>query len=535
MKASYIDYKDTGNFSHTLLSYIDRDPQLADLISEWPDIAAFGRQIDRKSNAPAALDRDVLVRVLLSQYKSIPTFESEGSNLVRSNIIALGDQKTFTVTTGHQLNVFTGPLYFIYKIASTVRLAKDLKKAYPDKEFIPVFWMATEDHDFEEINHTWVHGKKISWDVPAVSGTGRMLTDHIGALISEYQSLLGLSMNANELSELAETAYLGQANLADATRHLVHVLFKKYGLVIVDADDVELKRAFAPIITEDIIGQHSHQAIASNNEKLTSRGFAVQVSDRPINFFYLTDEFRERIVFEDGYYHVNRQDIRFTEQELRDEIASNPERFSPNAVMRPMYQEVILPNLAYIGGGAEVVYWLQLNEAFKYYSVPYPLLILRNSGMLADSRISEKLNRLNLDFKDIFKPTLQLKNEYVHAQSNHQLDLHTEWEELSTVFEKIKARATKIDPTLGPSTEAIHARLKHAINRLEKKLLKADKRNHQDALAQIDRIKEKLFPNGGLQERTENFTVPYIKHGPELVDELIRLFDPLEFKFTVLH
>ena len=535
MKASYIDYKDTGNFSHTLLSYIDRDAHLADLISDWPDIAAFGRQIDRKLQMPAFLDRDVLVRVLLSQYQSIPGFENEDSNAVKANIQALGDRNTFTVTTGHQLNVFTGPLYFIYKIASTVRLARDLKTTYPDKHFVPVFWMATEDHDFEEINHTWVHGKKISWDVPAVSGTGRMRTDSMEGLISEYQSLLGLSPHAKELSELVEAAYLGQANLADATRHLVHVVFAQYGLVIVDGDHAELKSAFAPIMTKDIIGQHSHQAIAENNEKLTSRGFAVQVSDRPINFFYLTDEFRERIVFEDGLYQVKRQHIRFTEQELRDEIATHPERFSPNAVMRPMYQEVILPNLAYIGGGAEVVYWLQLKEAFDHYDVPYPLVILRNSGMLADARISDKLRRLNLDFKDVFKSAPQLKNEYVRAQSNHQLDLRDEWEELTTIFEKIKTRAYKIDPTLGPSTDAVLARLKHAMNRLEKKLLKADKRNHQDALEQIDRIKEQLFPKGGLQERTENFTVPYIKHGPELVDELIRLFDPLEFKFTILH
>lgn len=535
MKARYIDYHSTQSFSHTLLAYLDRDPLLADLVTDWPDLEAFGRQIARKSKHFSNSQREVLVQVLEKHYARLSIFGQEESRAVWDNIQSLRLENTFTVTTGHQLNIFTGPFYFIFKIVSAIRLAQDLKAAYPDQHFVPVYWMATEDHDFAEINHTFIHGKKISWDVPAVSATGRMDTYSMKEVLKTYQGLLGLSENAEELWHMVEAAYTDQKHLGDATRQLVHSLFSRYGLVIMDADDPALKASFAGIIREDILQGHSHRAIATTNEQLETRGFSVQVTDRPINFFYLTDDFRERIVFENGRYEVLRQGISFSEGELKKEIDMYPERFSPNVVMRPLYQECILPNLAYIGGGAEIVYWLQLKGVFDHYQVPFPLLIPRNSAMVTQPGLADKLLRLDLDFPQLFLSAEALKKEYVLLHTDHRLELKDEWNELSAVFEKIKLRAYKIDPTLAPSTEAVRARLKHAVERLEKKLLKADKKNHQDALEQIDRMKEKLFPNGGLQERSENFTVFYVKHGPALFDELIKHFHPLDFKFTILY
>lgn len=226
----------------------------------------------------------------------------------------------------------------------------------------------------------------------------------------------------------------------------------------------------------------------------------------------------------------------FTEESLKQEIAEHPERFSPNVVMRPMYQEVILPNLAYIGGGAEIVYWLQLKANFDQYNVPFPILIPRNSAMITDDTGAGKIFRLDLTFKSVFKPAEILKNEYVRRHTKHRLNLRDEWMELNAIFGKIKLRAHKIDPSLGPSTEAVKARLKKAINSLEKKkLLRADKKNHEEALIQIDRVKDILFPGGGLQERSENFAPLYLKHGEELISELEKHFSPLDFKFTILY
>ncbi|MFC7525519.1 bacillithiol biosynthesis cysteine-adding enzyme BshC [Parapedobacter sp. GCM10030251] len=529
MKATYIDYKDTNSFSDTLLAYLDDHPALRPFAGNRPELEGFTRQIAAKEGT---VDRKLLVQRLKQQYGDL----LQDQQAVAANVEALGNEQTFTVTTGHQLNIFTGPLYFIFKIASAIRLARDLKAAFPAYTFVPIYWMATEDHDFAEINHTRLHGKKISWETSAQGATGRMKTEGMGDVVRQYQNFLGLSENSSRLSRMIDEAYLQQDNLANATRLLVHRLFGSYGLVILDADDRPLKQSFASVIEQDILGEHSHQAIEQTSKALKEAGFATQVHAREINFFYLTDAFRERIVrLDDGRYEVLHQGIYFTEAELRTEIRNHPERFSPNVVMRPLYQELILPNLAYIGGGAEMVYWLQLKASFQHYGIAFPILVPRNSAMITDDNMAVKVLRLDLTFRSIFKTTDELKKEYVRRHTKHRLNLHDEWMELNAIFGKLRLRAHKIDPTLGPSTDAVKARLRKAINNLEKKLLKADKRNHEDALIQIDRIKEKLFPGGVLQERSENFGLLYVKYGDRLISELVAHFEPLAFKFTIIY
>lgn len=532
MKATYIDYSDTGSFSKTLLAYIAKESELRAFYGNSPDMDGFRKQLALKKRFPAA-NRAVLVKELETQYQSLLP---ETLHPVSENIRLLREENTFTVTTGHQLNIFTGPLYFIFKIVSTIRLAKELQKEFPENNFVPVYWMATEDHDFEEINHTRVHGKKLVWDTNKSGATGRMSTDDMEAVVRQYVGMLGLSENSSKLASIVKRAYLSKLSLADATRLLVHQLFQEYGLVIIDADRPNLKRLFSPIIEQDIIHGRSFKTVESTSAALQASGYQTQVNAREINFFYLTDEFRERMVRTDeGQFAVLNQQKVFSEAELREEISAHPERFSPNVIMRPLYQEVILPNLAYIGGGAEIVYWLQLKACFEEYGTPFPILVPRNSAMIADDSIASKIFRLDLTFKSIFKPEHILKQEYVKRHTKHRLNLRDEWMEFNAIFAKIKLRTHKIDPSLGPSTEAVKARLKKAINNLEKKLIRADKRNHQEGLLQIERLKEKLFPGGGLQERSENFAQLYIKFGDELVEELFRHFDPLALRFTVLY
>jgi len=530
MKASCINYSETGSFSSTVLSYLAHDPKLDPFVSHFPSLENFSKLIAEKTQ-PA--NRQILTEVLNEQYKA-GGINRNDALAVYQNIDLLNQENTFTVTTGHQLNIFTGPLYFIYKIVSTINLARDLKTAYPDKNFVPVYWMATEDHDFAEINHTSVYGKNIAWYLEASGPTGRLSTQTIADAVREYSSSLGISENATLLSSIIETAYLEHDKLADATRHLVNSLFREYGLVIVDADHPSLKRLFAGIIEKDILEQTSYKAINKTSAALEERGFKTQVHAREINFFYMEDGLRERIVFENGEFYILNTALKFSSDELRDQIRKYPEKFSPNVVMRPLYQETILPNLAYIGGGAELVYWLQLRDNFLAYNTIFPILLLRNSALVTHEEFSSKLCRLDICHKDVFKPSELIKKEWVLNHSNHVLNLSDEWKEISSIFEKIKLRTYKIDQTLAPSTEAVKARLHKAMNNLEKKLLKADVRNHGDVLVQIDNFKNKYFPGGGLQERTENFGPFFIKYGTGFISELIRNFKPLDSKFTIL-
>ncbi len=531
MKATYIDYSETNSFSPAVISYLAKDPKLNPFISFQPGIEGFQRLLESKKNNA---NRPALVNILKEQYARNSNFQSQKPTLALENIELLLRDNTYTITTGHQLNLFTGPLYFIFKIVSAINLAKELKLKFPAKNFVPLYWMATEDHDFEEINHTYTGGKKIKWDYDAKGATGKLTIQKFEQVIKEYIGVLGLSGHAENLSKIIKEAYLNHSTLADATRCLVNVLFGDYGLVILDADHRDLKMQFADIIEHDIIEQNSFKNITESNQKLGETGIEAQVNPREINFFYLLDHLRERIVFENGNYQVLNTEITFNESELREEIKNYPERFSPNVVMRPLYQEVILPNIAYIGGGAEVLYWLQLKQNFDFYKVNFPILILRNSALIVDENTESILNKLGLTFKDLFKGSQKLQKEWVLNHSEHDLNLTHEWQELTSVFEKIKSRASQIDPTLAPSTEAVKARLHKAIINLEKKLLKAEKKNYADALRQIENGKNKFFPQGGLQERSENFGLFYVKHGPEFIASLINYFKPLDFKFTVL-
>lgn len=529
MKASYINYSDTNSFSETLLAYIAKDKKLIPFIEDWPELDHFEDQIKRKQGKT---DRQALVKVLEQQYTQVSNPFQE----VNHHISLLREENTFTVTTGHQLNIFTGPLYFIFKIVSTIKLCRQLKERFPSYNFVPIYWMATEDHDFAEINHTQLQDEIIKWDIPALSATGRMDTQSMARTVKKYQKQLGLTHNSDKLAKLVEEAYLQHNNLADATRYLVNGLFGKHGLVIVDADHSKLKELFAPYIKEDILHQHSYHHIVQSSEALEKEGFETQAHAREINFFYLTDEYRERIVeTKDGNFEILHHNKFFSKDELIEEINKHPERFSPNVVMRPLYQEIILPNLCYIGGGAEIVYWLQLKSNFDHYQVGFPLLLPRNSALISNEHLDYKIFRLNLTFKSLFRNADELKKQYVRIHSKHRLNLNEEWLEFENIFERIKERAVKIDPTLRPSTEAIKTRLCKAMNNLEKKFVKADKLNFEDAISQIDKIKAKFFPNGQLQERTENFGLLYVKYGDELMRDLLKYFEPLDMKFTILY
>jgi len=526
MQAKYISYKETNAFSAAILDYIGGKDQLKPFYQFSPDLKGFADAINKRNFQG---DRATLVDVLQRQYGFIQT-----SSGVKANINLLADERTFTITTGHQLNIFTGPLYFIYKIVTAINLAKQLKQEFPDYNFVPVYWMATEDHDFEEINHVKLEDKMITWNKEASGATGKLDPKDMEEVLNAYKGFLGISENGVKLSQIVEDAYTKHDNLSDATRELVDALFGAYGLVCIDADEPSLKKQFAAIVYQDIVEENSSKYIAERNAALEELGYKPQVNPREINFFYMTDGLRERIIFDKGFYKVQHSNVQFTIEELQQEIDNYPERFSPNVVMRPLYQEVILPNLAYIGGGAEITYWLQLKANFDHYKVDFPVLILRNSAQFIDKRTEQRMHILGISQRDLFNDTLQLKNEWIKSHVNIQLTLKDEERTLNALFDQIKLNAYKIDKSLSQSADAAKTRALRLINNLEKKMLRAEKRKHTTSLAQIENLKAKLFPGGGLQERSMNIAPMYILYGEDFIDSLIDSFKPLDHQFTIL-
>ncbi len=520
-------YQNSGYFSSLINDYLEQKSNLKPLYNRFPSLENFGAQVQEKKASYAYESRKILVSVLKQQYSKISI-----TSITQQNIELLLNSNTYTITTGHQLNLFTGPLYFLYKIISTVNLTKELQAKYPNYNFVPIYWMATEDHDFEEINSFNFKGRKFNWNTVTSGAVGRLSTEGLDHFFEVYANELGTSANAISLKKLFESAYLQHKTLTEATRYIVNELFGEYGLVILDADNQNLKRLFTPYMKEELVFQISHKKILETTEKL--KEYTIQVNPREINLFYLEDNIRERILFENGKYKVNNTKIVFTKSEILELLENHPEKFSPNVILRPLYQEVILPNLGYVGGGGEIAYWLELKSFFDAVKVTFPILLLRNSALLATEKQVHKMDKLGLSWKDLFSKQADLVNTKTKELSEFQIDLTPQKKHLQKQFETLLELAQKTDDSFLGAVKAQEAKQIKGLENLEKRLLKAQKRKHSEDLDRITDLQNELFPNQILQERQANFSEFYLEYGELFIQKLMGQFKPLETAFEIV-
>ena len=527
MPTDCIRYQNSGYFSSLIVDYLDQKSSLNSLYNRFPTIENFEAQITEKEANYNQENRKLLVAVLQKQNQN-----STISEATQNNILALAQANTYTITTGHQLNLFSGPLYFLYKIISTINLAYELKAKYPQSNFVPIYWMATEDHDFEEINYFNFKGKKFRWNKESSGPVGRLSTEGLDAVFEVFTKELGSNSNAQKIKELFRKSYLEHSNLAEATRFLANELFSEYGLVILDADDAELKRVLIPYIKDELENQTSFKEVAATIEKLNE--YSIQVNPREINLFYIENDLRERIIFESGTYKVNNTNLSFSMEELFRLVETNPEKFSPNVILRPLYQEVLLPNLCYIGGAGEIAYWLELQSFFKAAKVSFPMLLVRNSVVLATEKQIKKADALDLSWADLFSKQTDLVNQKTKTLSEIDLDLSNVKEQLKKQFEALYTIANQTDNSFIGALKAQEIKQIKGIEHLEKRLLKAQKRKLADVLERIIQLQNELFPNQSLQERQTNFSEFYLENGECLIQALIEKLQPLEQRFEVL-
>ncbi len=515
-----LSYAATGAFSSLLTDYIAGSPALAPFYHRRPELAAFPAQIAEKQAAYPPEMRQRLVADLRAQYAELGGLNGAVPPAVAANLDLLARDTTFTITTGHQLNLLTGPLYFVYKIVTAIKLSQELKAAYPQHDFVPVYWLATEDHDFAEINSFPLFGKTYSWAGP---GGEAGLGGPVGRLPLTGLDEELLSQLPPEVPAAFREAYTGSQNLSEATRRLVTSLFGEYGLVCLDADRPALKQALKPLLAKEIQEQFSNQAVQATNARLTAAGYKPQVYSRPLNLFFITDEGKRERLEPDA--HAPAELLALAEAE--------PARFSPNVVLRPVYQEILLPNLAYIGGGAEVAYWFQLKDVFAALCLPYPLVLPRNSAMYLSRANAGKLAKLGLSATDIFKPLPELKKQVGAQLGQEEISLAAQQQALAAAFGQVQELAQRLDPTLVKSVAAEAQKAAGSLAGLEKRLSKAAEAKHETAYAQLTALKDKLFPDGGLQERTDN-VLSILINNPGFIGQLLACFEPLALEFAVV-
>ena len=531
MKIDTISFKETAYFSKLMLDYLQQKEGVQALYGNTPNLEGFRAQIKDKENYFSDAKRILLSSVLEKQYTGL-----RASSATQENIKALKNKHTYTVVTGHQLNLFTGPLYFLYKIISTINLAKRIEENNPDCKIVPIYWMATEDHDFEEINYFNLNGKKMQWNKSVSGAVGKLTTEGLSEVSKILENELGVSKNAKELTSLFKKAYLEHDTLTQATRFLANELFLDYGLVIIDGDDAELKRELIPFVKKDILENTGFKEVSKTIQQINKQTekYHIQVNPREINYFYLKGALRERIVKKEDVYVVNNTEIEFTKEQLLQELQEYPERFSPNVIARPLYQEVILPNLCYIGGGGEIAYWLELKGMFKAMEVPFPILLLRNSVLIVNQKQQEKIAKMDIAVSDLFLKQNSLINKKIRKISNINIDFSEQKKHLKEQFTHLYALAEQTDKSFYGAVKAQEVKQLKGLDVLEKRLLKAQKNKLKDQVVRMADIHNDLFPNHSLQERVANFSELYLEYGDSLIPTLQKVLDPLSGEFTIL-
>lgn len=526
-KTFFLDAEQYGKFSKLIQDYLAQKEQVRSFYGAFPSEQHLLAQAEKKLNAYQ--NRAVTAEVLEEQMNRFSLSDAQKINLDQFK-----QSNTVCITTGHQLNLFTGPLYFFYKILQTIKCCAWMSEKHPQYNFVPVFWMATEDHDFEEINHFYFQNEKISWDRPSAGAVGRMDLSGIEEAFHPFFEKLNSSQFSQTLKDWVHQSYLSAENLTEATQKLVQALFGEWGLLFLDADDRRLKQLMLPYFEEDLLQQTAHQIVGKTNESLLEKGYTLQVHPREINLFYLGNGTnRERIVALNGKFHVLHSNSQWTQEELLEELKQFPEKFSPNVILRPLYQECILPNIAYIGGSGEMAYWLQLKDFFDAQKVLFPVLIVRNSLLILTEKQRKKLEKLGVSYSDLLLSKDALLRKNTVENRGFEVDFQRYEKQIQQMFDELQVKAQLTDMSFSKMVDAQQKKQLKGLDKLKKRLIHAEMKQQSDRVTRLAEVYEAVHPQGNLQERTMNFSELYLEFGEEWLRECYAVIQPIDFQFTI--
>ena len=501
MKKETISFKETGYFSKKFLDFIDNES-----LSYYPNENNILDVI--KNFNFSKVNRELLSKELEFQYKSIDT-----SSVVNGNIKSIMSDNTFTVTTGHQLNIFTGPLYVIYKIISVIKLSRMLSQKYPKYKFVPVYWMASEDHDFEEIKSFHSNGKTYSWDIESKGPVGNLNTESLKNILDEDISI----------PDFFRDAYSSSSSLSEAVRKYMNHLFGEFGLITIDPNSKNLKKTISDIIVDDVVN-NTIEKVEKSSENTS------EVYVRKINFFFQESDFRQRIDKTDKF-NILSTNLSFTKKEIKDKIVSSPELFSPNVITRCLYQQRILPNVCYLGGPSEIVYWESFKKFFEHYNITYPVLVPRDFVLLLTTKIQKLINKLNLLSSDLFFDKNKIENKVLGVEKDEAKNFKREVNDINKILNNISEKFEKEDPTMKPHVLATAKKMEKKLIQIERRFINKQKKNNDKLINQISDLYSFIKPDNSIQERKENFMSFYDLN---FIENLLENLDPLDFQFKIL-
>ncbi len=535
--ATSIPYSATGVFSTLVNDYISGNGTARDYVPYTPNLEGIKKAIQERKFS--AIQRQTLVSVLENQYQVLGTIKEEKNTAafekVQANIGLLKNDNCFAVTTAHQPNLFTGPLYFFYKIIHVIKLAAELKDQFPENDFVPVYYMGSEDADLAEVGSYCIDGAKHQWKTKQTGAIGRMLVDdHLLQLLQNLEGYWTVKPDGKEALAIIKAAYKKGNTINEATLQMVHLFFGQYGLVVVQPDDAKLKSLFVEVMQKELTTNFSHTAIQPTLKSL-SADYHVQSEGRDINLFYLKDEYRNRIQKTGELFSVVDTNIQFTQAEIIQELQAHPDWFSPNVILRGAYQETIIPSVVFVGGGGELAYWMELKNVFEQSGVNYPVIILRNSFLFINDKQAKQWASLGFNSESLFNSIPDLELAFVKKQSVENLVLTEHIASLTDLYKVIQQDVIKIDSSLGDHALNLSVQAQKKLALLEKKMIRAEKRKQHTSLARIHSIKSELFPDNNLQERVENFSNWVGDFGWSWVEAILNNSNSVDASFTIIH
>lgn len=516
----------TGYFSKIIQDYSESNDSLKAFITNFPSVNSLYAQIQKKQFS--SKQRQTLHHVITAQYANLNEIK-----IVKQHIDLLLQDNTYTICTAHQPLIFTGHLYFIYKIMHAVSLANFCAAQFPGYNFVPILYIGSEDNDLEEIGRVEIQKQSYTWQTDASGACGEMHVKGLEKIVAQITPFFNLQIpHEKELYTIFEKAYTTDWNLTDATRFIVHELMGQYGIVCVDANHPLCKAQFAPIMQDELLHQQAQVYVTQTNDALQQAGYLPQAQHRNINLFYKQyGKSRQRITKQSNLFTVMHTDITFTTEQIIEHLHTHPENFSPNVILRPLLQETLLPNIAWIGGGGEMAYWMQLKSLFEHYQIDYPLLVLRHSWLFIDAYTYEKMQKINLSITDIFKSYELLKERWLASQEE-MIKYEQYIDALKMPLQQLQTYAAEISQPMAKSAAAHHQQIDKTLMRLTHKFIKHISRNQHDYLSKVQSVQQHLFPKHTLQERVLNIVDLYKLLAESPFEEIANTNDPLA---QVLH
>lgn len=522
-KMKLFDYKDVNFYPNLISDYLSGELKNKGLI-DWDYTI---NQLEKNKSREYSLEtRKVVHEELTKQYSKFDLTAKEEEHLS-----LFSKENTFTITTGHQLMLLGGPMFFYTKIMDVIKLCKELSTV--DSPLIPVFWMASEDHDYEEISKVNLFGRVVECPGENKGPVGRIDSKYFESFLNQINQLLGDSEQYAEIKSIINKAFTEGENLSQITRLFVRGLFKEDGLLIIDGDSVALKSLFKPVAEKELFEKAVFRA-SDAHIKLLSKDYKIQVTPRELNLFYIEDEVRQRIIETEKGFSTPEGSYSWSVDEMTSLIQNNPEKISPNVILRPVYQEVVLPNLAYVGGAGEIAYWLELKPIFDGLKIDFPTPLVRTPYFIFPEKNAIWLEDQNIELLNLFGDIDVLVNEVVKSLSGDDISFEKEFKELKSFYDALKLKGERVQPQLEKMILGEEKRALSSLQNVEKRFVKADKQKHEQVLNKLRNIKGKLFPNNKPMERVDSFIPFLVNSNIEFKKQLLEASNLFDKKIYVL-